>query len=192
MTRLVISTLTVCGIDELVLHRDARVTNVLSLLDPGWPELEILGSYAAPHRLKLHFHDIIDPQPGLTVPEAEHIRQIIDFADALDAPAPASDARHLLVHCHMGLSRSTAAMLLLLARREPEADEEELFTRLRRIRPQAWPNSRMISLGDKLLGRGGRLVEALRDHYGHQVRAEPNYIRWMMQLRRGAELEMAR
>lgn len=192
MTRLVFSTLTICGIDELVLHRDARVTNVLSLLDPGWPKLDILASYAAPHRLMLNFHDIIDPHPGLTMPQAEHVRQIIGFADALDEPAPDSEERHLLVHCHMGLSRSTAAMLVLLARREPEADEAELFTRLRRIRPQAWPNSRMIRFGDELLGRGGRLVEALRDHYGHQVRAEPNYIRWMMQLRRGAELEMAR
>lgn len=192
MTHLTISTLTVCGIDELVLHRDARVTNVLSLLDPGWPELDILGNYAAPHRLMLRFHDIIAPQPGLTAPETEHVSQIIGFADALDIPAPSNDERHLLVHCHMGISRSTAAMLLMLARREPEVDAHELFTRLRRIRPQAWPNSRMISLGDRLLGRGGRLVEALRDHYGHQVRAEPNYIRWMMQLQRGVELEMAR
>lgn len=192
MKRLAISTLTVCGIDELTLHSNAGVTNVLSLLDPDWPELEVLGSYAAAHRLMLRFHDIIEPQPGRTAPEAEHIGGIIAFADQLDASTPGNGDRHLLVHCHMGLSRSTAAMLLLLARLEPDADEQQLFARLRRIRPQAWPNSRMIGLGDSLLGRGGRLVEALRDHYGHQVRAEPNYIRWMMQLRRGAELEMAR
>ncbi|RDJ24291.1 protein-tyrosine-phosphatase [Bosea caraganae] len=192
MKRLAISTLTICGIDELALHSKARVTNVLSLLDPGWPELEVLGSYGAPHRLMLRFHDIIEPLPDRVAPEAEHVNRIIAFADELDASTPPNAERHLLVHCHMGLSRSTAAMLLLLARLDPAASEPELFARLRQIRPQAWPNSRMISLGDNLLGRRGRLVEALRDHYGHQVRAEPNYIRWMMQLKRGAELEMAR
>src|SRR3546814_17627040 len=44
----------------------------------------------------------------------------------------------------------------------PEEGEERLFTRLREIRPQAWPNSLMVGYADELLGRGGRLTAALR------------------------------
>ena len=39
-----------------------------------------------------------------------------------------------------------------------------------RSAPQAWPNSRMIGMADDLLGRGGRLVAALRRHYTAQMR----------------------
>ncbi|MBR7540181.1 dual specificity protein phosphatase family protein, partial [Mycobacterium tuberculosis] len=73
---------------------------------------------------------------------------------------------HLLIHCHMGISRSTAAMLSLLAQTYPDESEVRLFERLRQIRPQAWPNSLMIQYADDLLGRNGKLVDELRRHYG--------------------------
>src|SRR3546814_7057889 len=74
----------------------------------------------------------------------------------------------------------------------PEEGEERLFTRLREIRPQAWPNSLMVGYADELLGRGGRLTAALRRHYGHQIRRDPTYLEWMARLGRSRELDMAR
>ncbi|MDP3317653.1 MAG: protein-tyrosine-phosphatase, partial [Bosea sp. (in: a-proteobacteria)] len=38
---------------------------------------------------------------------------------------------------------------------------------------------------------GGRLTEALRRHYGHQLKGQPQYTDWMTRLGRGRELEMA-
>ncbi|HEY5794024.1 MAG TPA: protein-tyrosine-phosphatase [Bosea sp. (in: a-proteobacteria)] len=178
---------TVCGLSDLGTE-GKRANCVLSLLDPEWPEISIDGFVSK--RLTLRFHDVLEAAPGFVPPGPEHADEIIRFADSLkntgDGPC------HLLIHCHAGLSRSPAAMLLVLAKLEPEADEAALFGRLRGIRPDSWPNSLLVRLGDDALGRGGRLMEALRDHYGHQVRRQPEFIRWMTRLRRVSELEMAR
>ena len=93
---------------------------------------------------------------------------------AFDAEAAASEA--LIVHCHGGISRSTAALALLLAKRDPSATDA-IFETIRAIRPESWPNSHMIRLGDELLGRGGALVEALRRHYDLQATLVP----WLSQ-----------
>lgn len=186
-----ISVLTICGIDELPEHGTRAVTHVLSLLDPSLPELTSFGAYGAHHRTILRFHDVIDPGPGLTLPTAAHVAEILAFGSALAGEAESETSRHLLVHCHMGISRSTAAMLSLMAQVNPDETEDRLFARLREIRPQAWPNSLMIGFADEMLGRDGRLVAALRRHYGHQVKAKPQFREWMTQLRRTRELDMA-
>ncbi len=185
-----VSLLTICGIEELPEHGPRAVTHVLSLLDPTWPELTSFASYGAHNRTTLRFHDIIDPDPGMTMPTPDHVREILAFGSALEAEAEAKP-RHLLVHCHAGISRSTAAMLSLMAQVNPDEAEDQLFARLREIRPQAWPNSAMVGFADEQLGREGRLVAALRRHYGHQVRVKPQFREWMTHLRRTRELDMA-
>lgn len=185
-----ISTLTICGIEELPSHGPRGVTHVLSVLDPDWPELEAFGAYGEHLRTTLRFHDIIDPEPGRLMPTRDHVRAVLDFGNSLAEAEPAS-AGHLLVHCHMGISRSTAAMLAMLAQAAPEADEDDLFARLRDIRPQAWPNSVMVGFTDEMLGRDGRLVAALGRHYGHQTRQNAKWSEWMTNLKRTRELEMA-
>ena len=186
-----VSVLTICGIEELPQHGTRAVTHVLSLIDPTWPELTSFGTYGEHRRTTLRFHDVINPGPGLTMPTLEHVGQILEFGAGLAAEAEQKSDRHLLVHCHMGISRSTAAMLSLMAQVNPEETEDQLFERLRAIRPQAWPNSLMIGFADDILGRDGRLVAALRRHYGFQVRAKPQYVDWMTQLGRVRELDMA-
>ena len=52
--------ITVCGIEELSGHCDAKVSHVLSLLDPEWPVPEVFGTFGEHAKLKLRFHDIID------------------------------------------------------------------------------------------------------------------------------------
>lgn len=183
--------LTVCGIDELPAQRGRRVTHVLSLVDPGWPEIAALAGLGAGRRRMFRFHDIIEPRAGQTAPDASHLAAILRFGAELAAwPAEAAPA-HLLVHCHMGVSRSTAAMLALLAQARPEAGEDALFARLRAIRPRAWPNSAMVGHADALLGRGGRLLAALRRHYRHQAGRDPELAEWMARLGRHRELAMA-
>lgn len=186
-----ISVLTVCGIEELPHQRARRVTHVLSLLDPEWPEIDAFESYGAHERKTLRFHDVIEAVEGRVPPTPEHLAEILRFGAELPSAESEHSEGHLLVHCHMGVSRSTAAMVSLLAQAEPELDEDLLFARLREIRPQAWPNSLMVRYADALLGREGRLNAALRRHYGHQIRREPNFDDWMTRLGRGREVEMA-
>ena len=139
MKTLAISMLTVCGIDELSVHKAGLVTHVLSVLDPDLPEIEAFQNYGAHHRTTLRFHDIIDPQTGMIHPTPEHVGAILRFGSDLASSSGDRQDGHLLVHCHMGVSRSTAAMLALLAQVDPSEDEDVLFARLRQIRPGAWP-----------------------------------------------------
>jgi predicted protein tyrosine phosphatase len=108
-----LSLLTICGIEELAGHSTRRVTHVLSLLDPSWPEIDAFRSFGEHSRTTLQFHDIIEERQGLVAPQVADVEAVIAFGAELDACR--SDDSHLLVHCHMGVSRSTAAMVTLLA-----------------------------------------------------------------------------
>ena len=191
MLPIAISTLTVCGIEELPAQSTRKVSHVLSLLDPDLPELQSFVAYEAHERTTLRFHDIITPQEGRVHPTQAHVAEILDFGAKLLESALKRQEGHLLVHCHMGISRSTAAMLSLMAQVNPQEGEDALFARLRTIRPQAWPNSVMIGFADAQLKRGGKLSAALGRHYAHQLQAQPRYRQWMADLGRGAEVAMA-
>ncbi len=106
MNAIVLSTLTVCGLHELDAHSARDVTHVLSLLDPGTPEPAAFSTYDRHVRTTLYFHDAIEPGPDVVLPEMSDVETILAFA------REASDMRRLLVHCHMGISRSSAAMLM--------------------------------------------------------------------------------
>jgi predicted protein tyrosine phosphatase len=82
-------------------------------------------------------------------------------------------------------------MASLLAQAHPDETEERIFERLVTIRPQAWPNSLMIGYADEFLGRGGRLTDALRRHYGRRLAARPELAVTMRGLRRAREVDMA-
>lgn len=186
-----ISVLTVCGISELPDQGARSVTHVLSILDPEHPDPRAFAAYDPHHRTILRFNDIIDPRPGMLMPEPEHVTAVLQFGDAMAKSGGERVDGHLLVHCHMGISRSTAAMVTLMAQANPGASEDSLLERLAEIRPQAWPNSVMIQFADDLLSRDGRLTAALRRHYGRQVRRDPKMAQWMRELGRGREVDMA-
>lgn len=183
--------LTVCGLEELGQHSDRAVTHVLSILDPDCPDPDAFRAYDAHHRTVLRFHDIIEPIPEQILPEPADVEAILAFGRALGEEAAARNEGHLLVHCHAGISRSTAAMAMLLAQVHPDEDEGEIFARLLRIRPQAWPNSRMIDFADDLLARSGRLNAALGRLYRQQLARRPDLAETMRYHRRGHEIDMA-
>jgi predicted protein tyrosine phosphatase len=178
--------LTICGLEELDGHCASQVTHVLSILDPDHPEPHAFAAYDPHHRLTLRFHDIIGPWPGWEAPERHHVEDLVEFGRELDGAG--ENLRHLLVHCHAGISRSTAAMATLLARHTPGGGEEGIFARIREIRPIAWPNSRMVDFADDILGRGGRLSAALREHYRFQAPRRPDFVEELRRNGRGAEV----
>lgn len=174
----------VCGLDELALGLPHRATQVISILDPKHPDPPVLLMHR-PHRLlRLYFHDAIEPGPDVTLPMSEDIERILTFG-AASAAAP-----RLLVHCHFGISRSTAAMAILIAQREPSLTDDEVFQHLLHIRPRAWPNSLMIGLADAILGRDGGLTRALGRLYRTQTRRVPEIADYMREHRR-RETDMA-
>jgi len=191
MTIATSSRLTICGLDELEVHSANKVTHVLSILDPAWPEPEAFFAYDPHDRATLHFHDVIEPGEGLQLPRLEHMERILEFGVVFQRDRAERPDAHLLIHCHAGISRSTAAMASLLAQSDPDEAEDRIFERLVAIRPQAWPNSLMIGHADHLLGRGGRLSAALRRHYGRRLAARPELVDIMGGLDRGREVEMA-
>ncbi|WP_430911734.1 tyrosine phosphatase family protein [Methylobacterium sp. sgz302541] len=179
---------TVCGLEELAGHGRGGVTHVLSLLDPGTPEPETFAEWRAHRRRTLRFHDCLGPGEGLVPPEPADIEAILAFGDSLAAEGPCG---HLLVHCHYGLSRSTAALAILFAQGEPESPAEAVIARLHALREPAWPNARMIGFADERLGREGSLSEAVRRLHALQLRVRPHLAELLRGLGRGAEVDAA-
>ena len=60
-------------------------------------------SIAPQNHLWLQMHDISEPLDGHIMPEEDHVAALIDFVRGWDRRAP------LVVHCYMGISRSTAS-----------------------------------------------------------------------------------
>jgi len=181
--------ITVCGLDELAGHREARVTHVLSILDPEWPVPDVFDTFDAHKKLELRFHDVIEEDPGTIPPQPVHIEQLLAFGRDL-GQQPAIDA-HLLVHCHAGISRSSAAMALLLAEAMPDRSGDAVFADILRIRPQIWPNLRIVELGDRALGRHGDLIAAAERLYRLQITRRPELVEQFRAGGRAREIEGA-
>lgn len=103
-------------------------------------------------KLRLLIADVVT-ELGAT---EEDIRRIIQLAEALH-----SDTGRILIHCEAGVSRSSAAALIMYAYWLGPGREQEAMERVRSQRPVAIPNRRMVEVADRLLDRGGRLVAAL-------------------------------
>jgi predicted protein tyrosine phosphatase len=191
MKTITTSLLTICGLEELDHHSKRGVTHVLSILDPDWPDPQAFSQYDLHHRTILKFHDVIEPGPGLILPEAQHVEEILEFGEGIATDTTLRRDPHLLVHCHMGVSRSTAAMAILMVQSNNAESDEAIFTRLLELRPQAWPNSRMIGFADELLDRGGSFMHALTALYATQLSARPELADFMRAHGRGRDLELA-
>ncbi|RAU22963.1 protein-tyrosine-phosphatase [Paramagnetospirillum kuznetsovii] len=175
--------LTICGVDELPDHAGRGVSHVLTILDPGTPDPEHFGEFGPHKRTRWDFHDIVNTQDGQQHPTEHNVRAILDYGTALqDEPV-----NHLLIHCFMGISRSTATAVILMAQANP-GREAEAFEHLRDIRPYSWPNSRMIAMADSLLDRKGALVAAMKDHHKTMARLRPDMMPYLRTSERAAEV----
>ncbi|MFO1088351.1 MAG: protein tyrosine phosphatase [Hyphomicrobiales bacterium] len=130
-----------------------NVSHVVSLLSPSMtpPTLKV----GAGRHLHLTMHDIDAPADGFLAPEAHHMETLIAFVEGWQPDAP------LLVHCFAGISRSTAAAYTAMCLLSEPGEEQALAAELRAQSPQATPNRRMVALADDLLGRQGRMVDAI-------------------------------
>ncbi len=128
----------------------------------------------------------------------EDVAAILSFGRDMGAEA----APRLLVHCHAGISRSTAAMTLLFAQAQPHltaehilqgilAHREKALQGILAHREKAWPNLRMLEFGDAMLGRGGTLPLAAAAIYRHQLQIRPHLAEVFRRTGRGREVDAA-
>lgn len=107
------------------------------------------------NHLWLRLHDIAAPLDGYIAPAEEHVTELLSFVRRWDRGAP------LVVHCYMGISRSTASAYAAVCALQPYRAEADIAQALRRASPTATPNARIVALADRLLGREGRMVAAI-------------------------------
>jgi predicted protein tyrosine phosphatase len=132
-------------------HRCAEVTFLISI---GAPEDGLPAGYLnVSRKLRLLFGDTETPEHGASESD---VQRLIEFAKELHG----SQGR-VLIHCEAGVSRSSAAALIVYACLLGPGFEREAMERVLRQRPVARPNRRMVELADNLLERGGRLVRVL-------------------------------
>jgi predicted protein tyrosine phosphatase len=160
--------ISICGLDEIAGFATWGVSHALSILDPGWPDPPAFCDFIGCRREVFYFDDVIDQGGPYTAPSEPDIRRLLAIGERLQV----GGVRHLLIHCHAGISRSTAAAATLLCQFHP-GREDEAFVEVARVRPWNWPNSRMIEFADDLLDRKGALVAALRRHHGRMIEASP-------------------
>jgi predicted protein tyrosine phosphatase len=153
----------VCGLDEMPLHvRALRPGYLVSLVQPEF-QPPTPAEIRADRHLRVAVDDVSEPMHGYVAPGEWDVQKLIDFLRGW----PGDEA--LLLHCYAGVSRSTAAALIALVL-NADGREMEAAQLLREAAPHAQPNPRIVALGDRLLGREGRLVAA-REAMGPAVPA---------------------
>lgn len=148
-------TIIVSGLAEvpaLILRR--KPSHLVTLLDPA-TMIETPAGLAPDRHLKLGVNDIAEPTEGLIPPDETVVARLLAFGATWDETAP------MLIHCWAGISRSTASAFTLACERSPGADEREIAMAMRRAAPHASPNRRIVALADDMLGRRGRMVDAV-------------------------------
>ncbi|HEY6983066.1 tyrosine phosphatase family protein [Reyranella sp.] len=175
--------LTICGIPELPQHASGGVSHVLSIIDTHEPRPDALDNYFEIDHLLLRFDDVVAEYPGFEACTPEHIRKVLEFGER----AHAARDSHVLIHCHAGVSRSTAAAAILMAQHAP-GEEEAAFLRLLELRKHGWPNTRMIEFADRLLKRDGAMLNGLVVYRRALLQAKPHLSEIIRNIGRGHEL----
>lgn len=141
------------------------VRHIVSLTNAGDEIPECLQDN--PHVLRFNFDDVVDKKDGVPCKE-EDIARLIEFAGKVKGP--------VLFHCVAGVSRSTAAAVIVRTAQLGYGSEDKAIEYIYSIQPNAWPNGLMISHADRLLNRNGRLIVALEKIKSRELKKWKNGI----------------
>lgn len=137
-----------------ILTSPKQCSEVSFLISIGAPEDDLPAGYTnVTGRIRLLFGDTETAEDGASESD---IQCLIDLAKELNG----SKAK-VLIHCEAGVSRSSAAALIMYTCLLGQGSESKAMEQVLRQRPIARPNRRMVEIADKLLGRGGRLIGVL-------------------------------
>jgi predicted protein tyrosine phosphatase len=114
-------------------------------------------SILAENHLLIDMDDIIEHIEGYVAPSEDHVGELLRFVRKWPRRAP------LVVHCYAGISRSTAGAFVTACALNPQRSEAKIAQAIRDASPTASPNLRIVAHADRLLGREGRMIAAIRD-----------------------------
>ncbi|PLW75183.1 tyrosine phosphatase family protein [Cohaesibacter celericrescens] len=145
----------VCSLSKLGHVVDAvKASHMISVVNPEMavtrPE-RILPE----NHLFLGMNDISVAMPGFEMGSRAQVEKMIAFLRAWDRSTP------MVIHCWAGVSRSTASAFIAACALRPDVSELELARALREASPSATPNKKLVELADQLLGRKGRMSQAV-------------------------------
>ena len=136
-----------------ILSSPCRCAEVTCLVSIGDRHDQLPVGYDNVHRkLRLLVADVVTEEGA----SEGDVWQIIELAESVRRLTG-----KVLIHCEAGVSRSPAAALIMYACWLGPGREREAMRRVLAQRPMAMPNRRMVELADKMLARGGCLVEVL-------------------------------
>ena len=93
------------------------------------------------------------PVDGYIEPQEFDIEKALLFADQVGNGS-------LLIHCHAGISRSSAIALAIIAKTLGAGKEMEALKGLKKINSYARPNKLMVWMTDEILKREMKLYKA--------------------------------
>ena len=130
---------------------------VVSLFDEGFLTLiSINNMFDKRLSEKTHIVQFFDDDAWETAysPRQDHIEIIIEeFGEFID-----KGFDNFLIHCHGGISRSTAVAIGLLIKFN-NMNIEQAYEYVKQVRPQLWPNDLVLLHFDKILELNGKLVD---------------------------------
>jgi predicted protein tyrosine phosphatase len=150
----------ICGVPELEALLKRPFSHIVSIWDPEWIDrggVENQLRKRLPIETRLHlayFHDIRMEEYGRRAPVEDDLRRILAFAADLQPGA------EILIHCWAGISRSTAVAYAILCQATGPGHEAICMESVFSVRPQAFPNTLIIELADRILSRNGAMRQA--------------------------------
>lgn len=131
-----------------------RPSHIVSLSSPGAQAAQLPPGSDV---LRLTFHDISEPRPGLEMATLDDVRNLIAFARSWPRERP------MLIHCWAGVSRSPAAAFVVACAIGTPGSERDIALRMRRAASFVTPNRHLVALGDDLLERQGSMRAAMNE-----------------------------
>ena len=155
--------LSVCAVGNLDEFSHRGVTHILSICAPKFPT-PTPEWFSGVHK-HLFFQDVISIKDAEALdakaPTAADIREVLKYGRECLVASRVKPI-HLLIHCTHGASRSPAAAYAILCLWLGKGREVQARNFLLKIRPGAVPNLLVVAYADKLLRRGGKMVEAIQ------------------------------
>ena len=149
--------LKVCGLVEAKLFANNNwPTHIISLIDPGTTV-----SFTCEHHLIRHFNDIESQIECKNVfdwilPKIEDLEAVLEFTKDL------RESDKLIVHCHQGVSRSTAMAIGIMSQYGMNA--REAYTYVENIRDCLLPNGLISKFVDDMFNFNGELVDIVKEN----------------------------
>jgi predicted protein tyrosine phosphatase len=145
-----------------VAHSKYRADHILSIQEPEDKGVKLITPAGIKSHNHFFFHDVErmeDSWDDIFPPTEEMVAEVLSWAKGLPQD------EHLFIHCYAGVSRSPGLGFAIICQELGAGNEcEALFTTFKSA-PYGgiWPNSLIVEYADKILDRGGEMVNLIKE-----------------------------